>query len=188
MLAWGRGSARGGCSSAAAGGTGKTTLARQIAARTGAPSYDLDAVGYEGGAGRKRPLGDRLADVRRIATQPAWVVEGGFLWWTDELLAAADTIVWLDLPWRVAAWRIVLRHVKADLAGTNRHPGLRRLWRFFRYIREYHTDLSRTPPRAPDDDGAVTRAHVAAALAHFGGKVEACRSPRDVRRLLRRFG
>lgn len=98
-------------------GTGRTALARQVAARLGAPAYDLVEVGYEGGAGRRRSLDERLGDVHRIAVRPAWVAEGGFLWWTDEFLVAAVMVVWLDLPWRVAARRIALRHVKADLAA-----------------------------------------------------------------------
>ena len=35
-----------------------------------------------------------------------------------ELLEAADIIVFLDLPWRVAYWRIITRHLRASLAGT----------------------------------------------------------------------
>ncbi|HEY1015287.1 MAG TPA: hypothetical protein VGE07_21455, partial [Herpetosiphonaceae bacterium] len=80
------------------GGSGKTTLARRLAAATQAPLYELDAIGYEGGAGAKRPLAAKLADIARISAEPAWVTEGIFLWWTDELLAAAELIIWLDLP------------------------------------------------------------------------------------------
>jgi len=74
-------------------GSGKTRLARTIAARFALPVYDLDEVAYENGAGSKRPLDTRLADVRRIAGQPGWVTEGIYLWWTDELLRAADAII-----------------------------------------------------------------------------------------------
>ena len=86
-------------------GSGKTTLARRLTVCLSAPSFDLDAVGYVSGVGIKRPLEDRLVDVRVIATNRSWVTEGIFLWWIDELLEAADMIVWLDVPWRVAAWR-----------------------------------------------------------------------------------
>lgn len=83
-------------------GSGKTTLARQIAGTTGAPLYELDNIGYENGAGTRRPLHAKLADLHDIAGQPAWISEGIFLWWTDELLHRADMIVWLDPPVRVA--------------------------------------------------------------------------------------
>jgi adenylate kinase family enzyme len=60
-------------------GSGKTTLARRIAVITGAPLYELDSVGYENGAGTRRPLEDKLVDVHAIAEQPAWITEGIFL-------------------------------------------------------------------------------------------------------------
>lgn len=111
-------------------GSGKTTLARQIVACLAVHFYDLDEIAYEGGAGAKRSLDARLADVQQIAAQPGWVTEGAYLWWTDDLFRAADAIVWLDLPWRIAAWRVLLRHMRASLAGTNRHRGLRKLLHF----------------------------------------------------------
>src|SRR4051812_11565326 len=67
-------------------GSGKTTLARRLSARLSVPAYDLDTIAYESGAGRKRPLDMRLTDVRRIAADPAWVIEGAYLWWTDDVL------------------------------------------------------------------------------------------------------
>jgi hypothetical protein len=160
-------------------GSGKTTLARQVATAGALPVYDLDAVGYEGGAGPKRALDLRLADVRRIAAEPAWVTEGIFLWWTDELLRRADLIVWLDLPWRVAARRIIARHVRASLAGSNRHRGMLKLLSFLCSTRRYYAAPAGAPV-APDDDGAITRAATAQALAASANKLVHCRRPADV--------
>jgi hypothetical protein len=159
-------------------GSGKTTLARRLAAQGSLALYELDAIGYDGGAGPKRPLSSKLAEVSRIAAQPAWIAEGVFLWWTDELLQRADVIVWLDFPWRLAAWRIVLRHVRASLGGTNPHRGLRRLVAFLRSARCYYRDPA-VPPTAPDDDGAVTRTATEQSLAAFKSKVVHCRRPAD---------
>jgi adenylate kinase family enzyme len=117
-------------------GSGKTTLARRLAVERTIPVYDLDSIGYKNGAGAKHPLSDKVADVSAIAERDAWITEGIFLWWTDELLRKADVIVWLDISWRVAAWRIVRRHAMASLSGTNRHRGLRRLWRFLLAARD----------------------------------------------------
>ncbi|HEY8292076.1 MAG TPA: hypothetical protein VIG44_06295 [Thermomicrobiales bacterium] len=164
-------------------GSGKTTLARRLAAHRSVPIYDLDQVAYEGGAGAKRPLSARLADVRRIAAEPDWVTEGIYLWWTDELLRAADVVVWLDLPWRIGARRVVIRHLRASLAGTNRHRGIRKLLRFLRATRRYYH--SKSPPLSPDDDAATSRAATVAALAEHGAKVVHCRRPADVRNTAR---
>ena len=164
-------------------GSGKTTLARRLAIRDALPVHDLDAVAYERGAGPKRPLDLRLADARRIAAGPAWVTEGIYLWWTDELLRAADAIVWLDLPWRIAARRIVVRHARASLAGTNRHRGIRKLVTFLRSTRSYHHGPA-VAPAAPDDDGAITRSATARILSPYADKLVHCRTPAEVTTVL----
>ncbi|MGH2541805.1 MAG: hypothetical protein ACRDIB_03350, partial [Ardenticatenaceae bacterium] len=138
-------------------GSGKTTLAQRLAQRVGAPLYDLDKIGYESGAGAKRSLEVRLFDVQAILEQPSWVTEGIFLWWTDPLLRAADLIVWLDLPWYIAVWRIVLRHFKLSWAGINPHPGLMNLVRFVVWQVQHYYRRKATSPTGPDDDSAVTR-------------------------------
>ena len=164
-------------------GSGKTTVALDLGRRIGVPAYDLDEIGYQGGAGDRRPLDARLADVCAIAAQPGWVTEGVFLGWTDELLRAADVILWLDMPWRVAAWRIIARHVRASLAGTNRHPGILRLLRFLRFAMRYYR-ASEARPVVLDNDGSNSRAATSGHLEPFWGKVVLCRSADDVETLL----
>jgi adenylate kinase family enzyme len=159
-------------------GSGKTTLAGRLAARTGSPAIDLDRIGY-GEPGAKRSLIERRAAITEIATEPAWITEGIYLWWTDELLHRADVIVWLDLPWRVAARRIVTRHLLASLRGSNRHAGIRLLVLFLRSARRYYSGPAREPA-APVDDGAVTRAATEAVLARFRSKLIHCRSAAEV--------
>lgn len=164
-------------------GSGKTTLARRLAERLNALSYELDVIGYESGAGSKRSLQQRQADIEQILGQSSWIVEGGFLWWVDELLTDADVIVWLDLHWRCCWWRIVTRHIKADFARNNRHPGFRKMLRFASHVRSYYANPIPAAPSAPDDDRS-NRAAVAQALAAYKGKVVHCRRPADVRAFL----
>lgn len=169
------------------GGSGKTTLARRLGTLLDAPVCDLDRIGYEGGAGAQRPLDVKLADIHHIAAQPAWITEGIFLWWTDELLGAADLIIWLDLPFHVAAWRIVVRHVQADLAGANRHGGWRHLRWFLQNTWTYHRAAVPTLPSAPDDDGAVTRLATAEALQPYAAKLIRLRHASEVSALLQQL-
>lgn len=167
-------------------GSGKTTLARQVADCLNAPCYELDVIGYENGFGAKRPLEQRQADIQKIVEQPSWIVEGAFLWWVDDLLAHADTIVWLDLHWRLCWWRIVVRHIKADLVRNNRHPGFRNMLRFAVGGRPYYTNPVPVTPSAPDDDRA-NRAAVAQVLTAYEDKVVHCRRPADVRAFLKQI-
>jgi adenylate kinase family enzyme len=151
-------------------GSGKSTLARQLGLQLGAEVVELDQVAY-GPGGAKRTLAERSASVRDILARPVWITEGIYLWWIEDLLCCADVIVWLDVSFRLAAWRIVTRHVRASLAGTNQHPGLRRLLAFLRGTYRYYAEPLSEAPAAADDDGAITRAHTARELGRYATKV-----------------
>ena len=167
------------------GGSGKTTLARKLGEALKAPCYELDHIGYDGHA--KRSLEERLSAVREIAMQPQWVSEGGFLWWTDDLFQNADVIVWLDLPWTLCYQRIVVRHIRADLARTNEYPGFLNLLRFAGGVRQYCLNPVPAVPADPNDDATKNRAAVAQVLAAYTDKVVQCSRPADVSALLKRF-
>ncbi|HEX5505296.1 MAG TPA: hypothetical protein VFW96_21945 [Thermomicrobiales bacterium] len=152
-------------------GSGKTTLARRLGDALGVPTCDLDAVAYP--AHRKRPGGERRAEAERIAAGEGWVTEGIYLGWVEPLLERADAIVWLDVPWRVAAWRIATRHLAASLAGTNEHAGWRRLAAFLAEARRYYA--GRRVPAGPEDDGSLSRAATDLALGPYRAKVVRCR-------------
>lgn len=151
-------------------GSGKTTLARRLGEENSRPVIELDFIGYAGGAGQKRDLAEKIVDSQRIADQPSWVAEGVFLGWTDALLNRADCIVWLDPPWRLACWRILARHMKASIKRSNKHAGLKQLWRFLLGARTYYVGPIRRPASL-DDDEAVTRAATALSLDTYGEKV-----------------
>lgn len=161
-------------------GSGKTTLARKMGERLHVPFYDLDEIGYEGGFGAPRPLHVRLTDLKRIAAQPTWVTEGGFILWIDELLRMADTIVWLDLPWRIRRWRVITRHLKADLARSNRHSGYLNLYRFYMTARKYERNPIIYTLQPPDIGDYSSRATVVHYLEQYKNKVVHCRTPADV--------
>jgi adenylate kinase family enzyme len=169
-------------------GSGKTTLARQLAADRAAPAFDLDEVGYEGGSGPQRPAEIRQADLAAIIAQPTWISEGVFLEWTKPLFDAADLIIWLDLPGSLALWRILSRHIRLSLAGTNRHPGVRKLLGFMRWAYSYYRTETIYPPTALDHDEAINRATTARFLEPYSNKRLSCRTQADVARLLKTQG
>ena len=121
------------------GGAGKSTLAARIAARTGLPLIHLDALYWR--AGWVEPPPDEWARiVEEIAARPAWVMDGNYSGTLVRRLAACDTVVFLDLPRLVCAWRVVkrwLRHrgrTRPDMA-----PGCEEqvTWEFLRWIWDY---------------------------------------------------
>jgi adenylate kinase family enzyme len=152
-------------------GSGKTTLAKQLSQKLSCPFHEMDVIGWENGYGAERPLETRQADIHQIANQAAWICEGGGWDWTEELYRMADHIVWLDLPWRIAAWRIISRHIRASLAGTSRHSGLLKLWRFLSYARVFYLS------KDPIFEGNV---EIVRKLRPFMHKVVRCRRPAEV--------
>lgn len=161
-------------------GSGKTTLATTLARRIDVPLYSLDDINFADGFHRPRPQGRRLAEVERIACEPAWVTEGIFVGWTNALLEAATLIVWLDLPLHVALGRIVLRHIRASLAGANPYPGLLRLLSFMRWSAAYYRRMSPAAIDALDEESLHSRAATARHLAPYRQKLIRVCNPAEV--------
>lgn len=147
-------------------GSGKSTLASALARPSGVPHHDVD-------------LGSLPA-----SSDGSWVVEGAHLWDMEQFVAAADSVVWLDLPMRVCVRRILVRHLRRSRRGDNPHPGLRSLLRFVRSQPRYYRAPAR-PPTGPTDWEALTRAGTEAMLRRArGDDVIRLRRPREVRAFL----
>lgn len=152
-------------------GSGKTTLARRISQQLNIPYHELDLVGWENGVGAPRPLEVCLHDIHEIAMQADWVAEGGHKPWINELLQSAEQIVWLDMPWRIAGWRILTRHMHASLAGKNKHRGLLKLYRFMSYAKTFYTSTS------PEQNTRLTEGKE---WQSYGEKLVHCQTPTQV--------
>jgi hypothetical protein len=152
-------------------GSGKTTLAKRISSSLTLPFYEMDLIGWENGVGAQRPLELCMQEVHEIAIQTGWVAEGGHRPWIDELLQRAELIVWLDLSWTIARWRLLTRHLRASLAGTNKHRGLIKLYHFIRHAKVFYT--STQPNRG-------TRLMEAKELQPYMQKTVHCQCPSEV--------
>jgi hypothetical protein len=89
-------------------GSGKTTLAREVAAALDVPHVELDSL-YFGPGFSTAPL-----DVLRERTSEAiagerWVTDGNKRAVRDLVWPRADTIIWLDYPFYVSLWRLAKR-------------------------------------------------------------------------------
>ena len=87
-------------------GSGKTTFARDLAARAELPFHEMDAL-YHGPGWV--PLESFADDVDRISRQDRWVFDShGYEQVRDLVWSRADTVVWLSYP-RVVVMSRVLR-------------------------------------------------------------------------------
>lgn len=93
-------------------GAGKSTLSKQLAARRQLPLYALDMLYYKEGGGTVPPE-DYASRHAEILAQDTWLMEG---YGNNETLwprfAAADTLVYVDLPFVVHAWWVAKRFFK----------------------------------------------------------------------------
>ncbi|KRF14099.1 AAA family ATPase [Nocardioides sp. Soil797] len=108
-------------------GSGKTTLATRISAVSGLPHTEIDSL-FHGPDWTERP--EFMADVRALVSEPGWVTEWQYTRARPLLAAAADLLVWLDLPYRVTLTRVVRRTVRRrvrrqQLWNGNVEPPLR---------------------------------------------------------------
>lgn len=112
-------------------GAGKTTLARRLAAATGAPVIDLDEIWRS----RTQETPEFRATLAALHAGEAWISDGNFAAVTFDLrLPRADLVVWLERPRLVCAWRAITRVFRA---GEMHRPGdlltvLRFIWGFNR--------------------------------------------------------
>jgi adenylate kinase family enzyme len=116
-------------------GSGKTTFAQEVARRLGLPYVELDALHH--GPNWSEPTDEVFrARVREAmdAAPDGWVIDGNYEGKLGDLvIAEADTIVWLDLPFRVKARRLWRRtatriHDDVELWSGNKETWRNILW------------------------------------------------------------
>ena len=89
-------------------GSGKTTLATQLAQHLGVPRIELDELNW-GPNWTMAPREQFRAAVAAVTSAPAWVTDGNYRAVRDILWPRADTIIWLDYPLAVNFWRLTRR-------------------------------------------------------------------------------
>lgn len=87
-------------------GSGKTTLARRVGDVLHLPVTEMDAL-HHGPEWIPRP--EFMADVETFSSADAWVSEWQYPAARELLADRADTLVWLDVPTRVAMARVARR-------------------------------------------------------------------------------
>jgi adenylate kinase family enzyme len=124
------------------GGAGKSTFAARLAERTGLPLIHLDALYWR--AGWRESAKEEWAEaVAQLAAAKQWIMDGNYGGTLEVRLAAADTVIFLDLPRTVCLRRVVQRWIRFH--GRTRPdmtPGCpeRLTWEFLRWIWRYPTE------------------------------------------------
>ncbi|MGY3572254.1 adenylate kinase [Vibrio paucivorans] len=94
-------------------GSGKSTVSKALAQASGLPLHQLDSIVY-------KPNGEFVsreefdAAHKGILQSESWIVDGfgGPISSFNERLEAADTLVYIDLPYSVSYWFVTKRFLK----------------------------------------------------------------------------
>ncbi len=124
------------------GGAGKSTLARQIGDKTSLPVIHLDAHYWRAGW-VEPPKDEWAARVGALVAREAWVMDGNYGGTMEVRLAAADTIIFLDLPRWLCLARVVRRQIRyRRRTRPDMAPGCpeRLTLVFLKYIWNYRRD------------------------------------------------
>lgn len=92
-------------------GAGKSTLSVELGQRLGLPVFHMDQINWRPGwvESSKDELRARLGI---IIADERWLIDGNYGGTLDTRLARADTVVYLDYPIRLCAWRLLRRIFK----------------------------------------------------------------------------
>lgn len=110
-------------------GSGKSTVAAQLAAALGVPYLELDAIRHQAGW-RELPDDEFVERAEVFVAADGWVVDGNYSQVRDAVVwSRADTIVWLDLPRRTVMRQIIWRSLRRAATREVLWNGNRESWR-----------------------------------------------------------
>jgi len=123
------------------GGSGKSTVARQLAAALDLPLTHLDAIYYDESWNPLRQ-DEFAAKQERLVAGGRWVIEGNYASTLPVRLSAADTLIFLDIPAATCLWGIAERRWRYR-GGQHHDVGVfdRITWSFVKYILGYRASM-----------------------------------------------
>lgn len=121
------------------GGSGKSTLAGELGTLLGIRVTYLDQIYWQPGW---QPIShaEFISRQKKILKKPKWIMDGNYGGTVDLRLAAADTVIVLDLPTLTCLWQALTRYCKyrnrtrPDMTPGNKE---RLTWEYLRFILTY---------------------------------------------------
>lgn len=92
-------------------GSGKSTLARELGDLLNLPVFYIDRIHWQPGW-VEREANEKMRLCAEVHAKDEWIFEGGHSISWGERIARADTLIWLDFPLRIRAWRIIKRTLR----------------------------------------------------------------------------
>jgi len=92
-------------------GAGKSTLSRKLSRQLKLPLYHMDQLFWRPGW-VSTPKAEFLAELDRITQSPQWIIDGNYNSTLALRIAAADTIVFLDLQAGICFRRVIRRSLQ----------------------------------------------------------------------------
>jgi adenylate kinase family enzyme len=98
------------------GGAGKSTFALELGRSTGLPIIHLDRLHWRPGW-VEPPKDEWESVVRELVKGDRWIMDGHYGGTLEIRFAAADTVIFLDLPPLVCIWSVVRRRFSSARRG-----------------------------------------------------------------------
>lgn len=92
-------------------GSGKTTIAKEIAQRRAVPHIELDSLNWEADWVMADPEVFRQR-VQKALARDSWICDGNYGRVRDIVSFRADTIIWLDYSLLLIMYRLLIRTVR----------------------------------------------------------------------------
>ena len=118
-------------------GSGKSTFARALAAKTDLPLYYLDMM-YWNPDRTTKPKEEFRAALRETVALPEWIIDGNYGSTLEVRMEACDTVIFLDYPVEVCIAGVEERRGKPrpDMPWVETEPDLE----FIEFIKKYNEE------------------------------------------------
>ena len=118
-------------------GSGKSTFARALAAKTGLPLYYLDMM-YWNPDRTTKPKEEFRAALRETVALPEWIIDGNYGSTLEVRMEVCDTVIFLDYPVEVCIAGVEERRGKPrpDMPWVETEPDLE----FIEFIKKYNEE------------------------------------------------